>query len=108
MIGFATGRYSVLRGTKENEYGDEIDANKVVYTGILGSVVEKTKTAFDPATSRVATLRYLVGRFNHGSDIQDGDRIKDEKTGEIFVVGSISRPTNAIHKSDIVADLTLS
>jgi len=106
MMGLSTGRYSVLRGSSVNEYGDEIDGSDVASSGILGSVIERTKQVYNPDDGRVATIRYLTGRFNHNADIQDGDRIKDEKTGEIYLVASISRPTNAVMKSDIVADLT--
>lgn len=108
MLGLSTGRYTVLsRVTTTNDYGDEVegvDESSPVIT-ILGSVIERTKQVFNPDDGRVATIRFLTGRFNHNADIQDGDRIKDEKTGEIFVVESLARPTNAVMKSDIVADL---
>jgi hypothetical protein len=106
MMGLVTGTYSVLRGSSVNDYGDEIDSNTVASSGIRGSVIERTKQVFNPDDGRVATVRFLTGRFDSRADIQDGDRIKDEKTGEIFVVASLSRPTNAVVKSDIVADLT--
>jgi hypothetical protein len=105
MLGLSTGRYSVLRGSALNEYGDEIDGTGVASADILGSVIERSKQVFNPDDGRVATIRFLIGRFPSNSDIQDGDRIKDQKTGEIFVVESLARPTNAVVKSDIVADL---
>jgi hypothetical protein len=106
MLGLVTGRYSVLRGSTVNDYGDEVDSETVVSTDILGSVIERTKQVFNPDDGRVATVRFLTGRFDGRADIQDGDRIKDQKTGEVFVVASLARPTNAVVKSDIVADLT--
>jgi hypothetical protein len=107
MLGLITGRYSILRGSTQNDYGDEIDSNTVVSTGVLGSVIERTRQVFNPDDGRVATIRFLTGRFDRRADIQDGDRIKDEKTGEIFVVASLTRPTDAVVKSDIVAELTV-
>ena len=106
MMGLSTGRYTVLRGSSINEYGDEIDGDAVTSQNIQGSVIEKSRANFDPASSRVSTIRYLVGRFNSNSDIQDGDRIRDEKTLEVFVVNSVSRGSNLVHKSDVVVDLT--
>jgi hypothetical protein len=107
MLGLSTGRYIVLeRTTTVNDYGDEVEVlTEEDPTPILGSVIERTKQVFNPDDSRVATVRYLTGRFQHTADIKDGDRIKDVKTGEIFVVESLARPTNAVVKSDIVADL---
>lgn len=106
MMGLSSGRYTVIRGSAANDYGDEVDGTAIVAQDVLGSVVERTRTNFDPASSRVDTVRFLVGRFNSNADIQDGDRIKDQKTEEVFVVNSVSRGANLIHKSDVVVDLT--
>jgi hypothetical protein len=106
MMGLSTGRYSVLRGSTTNEYGDEVDGDGVASSGIRGSVIEQTTQVFNPDDGRVATIRSLIGRFPSGSDIQDGDRIMDEKTKEVFVVASLARQNNVLVKSDIVADLT--
>jgi len=108
MIGISTGRYSILRGvTTQNEYGDDVSTDAVYKSGILGSVIERTRTNFDPQSSRIVTLRQLTGRFAHGTDIQDGDRIKDEKTGIIFLVNSVSMPTSVVNKPDLILDLSL-
>lgn len=109
MNGLSTGRYDILRGTPTvNDYGDEVDATTVHLSGILGSVIERRRTVFNPDDSRVVTIRELTGRFKHGTDIQDGDRIKDTKSGEIFVVSSVYRGTSLAGKADLVLDLTLS
>lgn len=107
MMGLATGRFSVLRGSTLNDYGDEVDGTTPALSGIGGSVIERSRKVFNPADGRVSTIRELTGRFPHGTDIQDGDRIKDEKTGEIFVVAAVYRGSNAIVPSDVVTDLTL-
>lgn len=96
----------MLRGSAVNAYGDEIDGTTAVASKIVGSVIERSRKVFDPQSGRVATVRYLIGRFPSNSAIQDGDRIKDEKTGEVFVVSALNHPTNAVMKSDIVAELT--
>lgn len=108
MNALSTGRYDILRGVSEvNEYGDEIDATTVHLSNILGSVVERRRTVFNPDDSRVATIRELTGRFKHGTDIKDGDRIKDIKTGEVFVVSAVYRGTSLAGKADVVLDLSL-
>ena len=108
MLGVVTGKYTVIRGTHSiNDYGDEIEGTTVELSGVSGSVIERARKVFNPADGRVATIRELTGRFPHGTDIQDGDRVKDEKTEEIFVVSSVFRGSNAVVKSDVVVDLTL-
>ena len=108
MLGMATGTYTVLRGTASfNDYGDEVSDDAVASTGNIGAVTERRRTNFDPQSGRVATLRELTGRFSHGTDIQDGDRLKDEKTGDTFTVVSVYRGTSIAMKSDLVLDLTI-
>lgn len=106
MLGLAGSRYSIMRGSTFNEYGDEVDGSTVVHSAVLGSVVERRRTSYDPQSSRVGTYRELVGRFGHGTDIQDGDRIKDERTGDVFLVTSVYKGSNLVHKSDVVVDLS--
>ena len=108
MLGFPTGKFTILRGTPTtNDYGDQVDTQTPVQTGLSGSVIERTRSNFDPQSSRIVTLRQLTGRFGHGTDIQDGDRIKDEKTGVIYLVTSVFHPTAIVNKPDVVVDLTL-
>lgn len=107
MIGLATGTYTIIRGTTtQDEYGDETTSDDTVYTAVLGSVIERRRTAFNPVDGRVATYRELTGRFPSGTDIQDGDRIKDEKTDTVYYVSSIYHGANLVMEPDVVVDLT--
>ena len=106
MIGMATGRYSIMRGYTEDLYGDKLPNEDPIHTNILGAVTERRRVNFEPGASRVGTVRELVGRFSSGTDIEDGDRIKDEKTGEVFHVVSVYRGTNLVNKSDLIVDLS--
>lgn len=106
MMGLITGHYSIIRGvSSETEYGDEVESTDVVYTNIPGSVIEKSRTVYDPQSGRVATLRKLTGRFKFGTDIQDGDRIKDEKTEKVWVVSAVYEGTSFVAKPDLILDL---
>jgi hypothetical protein len=103
----ATGRYSVLRGTSaENEYGDEVESQDVHLTNVIGSVIEKSSKVYNPSDSRVVTVRTLTGRFAFGTDIQDGDRIKDEKTNVTYLVSSVNTSTSLVNNPDLVVELT--
>lgn len=109
MNGMATGRYSIIRGAVSvNEYGDEIEEDTVITERILGSVIEQSRTNYDPQSGRIATLRQLTGRFGSEHDIRDGDRIKDEKSNKVYVVTSVFQGTSFVGKADIVLDLSIS
>lgn len=106
MLGLSTGRYTIIRGTTtQNDYGDDETSEDVLYASVLGSVIERRRTVYNPEDGRVATLRELVGRFAHGTDIQDGDRIKDEKTDKVYTVSAVYEGSNFAMKSDVVVDL---
>ena len=109
MLGLSTGRYTIIRGTTStDEYGDEVTSEEPLYEAVQGSVSERRRTSYNPVDSRVSTFRELVGRFGYGTDIQDGDRIKDEATGTVYYVDSVYHGSNFAMKSDVVVDLTTS
>lgn len=93
------------RGTSVDEYGDEIDTPIPVITNVLGSIIEQRRTEFNPGDSRVASISFLTGRFNKRYDIQDGDTLTDEKTGETYGVQAVMKGNDPINKSDLVLDL---
>lgn len=108
MMGMATGKFSVVRGeTTLNDYGDEVEGTTVVQSNVSGSVIEQSRSVYDPQSGRVATLRKLTGRFSNGTDIRDGDRIKDEKSDKTYLVSAIFEGTSLVGKADLVLDLTL-
>lgn len=108
MMGLSTGRYNILRGTTTtNEYGDESTTDGVHKANVLGSVIEQTRQNFDPQSSRIVTIRQLTGRFAYGTDIMDGDRVVDIKSGMTYLVNSVSHPTALVNKPDVVVELSV-
>lgn len=107
MVIKATSKYSVIRGTTISEYGDEMDGDTVVYTAIRGSVVQRSKTIYSPDSGRVELVVFYTGRFPHGTDIVQGDRIKDERTNKKYVVLAANGGSDFINKSDLTLDLEI-
>lgn len=108
MNGMATGSFTVIRGVgSTNAYGDEVDTQTDHASGLRGSVIEKTSKAYNPVDSRVVTIRTYTGRFRFGTDILDGDRLRDENTGTVYVVNSVNSPSSFANKPDMVLDLSV-
>ena len=105
MLALATTRITVYRGTTTDDYGDEQDTDTPVYTGIPASIIEQSRrvTTRDNPTPRI--VRYPVGRVTAGTDIQDQDRIRDERTGAVYIVDSVSQMANPAVASDLRLDL---
>lgn len=107
MLGMPTSRYTIIRGEElTDDYGDTYVTDVPLYFGVQGSVIEKKREVFNPEDNRIAVVRILTGRFGPNTDIQDADRIKDEKSGETYLVSSVFHPqTLGGFKSDVLVDL---
>lgn len=105
MIAQANTTVAVLRGTSTDAYGDAVDTNTAVATGIPASLIEQTRrvTTRDDPTPRI--VRYTVGRVTAGTDITDQDRIKDERTNAIYIVDAVSSMNSAAVAADLRLDL---
>lgn len=105
MIARATTTLSVLRGTSTDAFGDEVDSNTAVATGIPASLTEQTRrvTTRDDPTPRV--IRYSVARVTAGTDITDQDRVMDERTGSVYIVDAVSSMNSAAVAADLRLDL---
>lgn len=105
MLAVATTTVSVLRGTATDAWGDEADANTVVRAGVQIALTEQSRrvTTRDDPTPRI--VRYAVGRVTAGTDITDQDRLRDERTGVVYIVDAVSQMTNPAVASDLRLDL---
>jgi hypothetical protein len=105
MLALATTTVTVYRGTSTDAYGDEQDTDTPVHTGIPASIVEQSRrvTTRDDPTPRI--VRYAVGRVTAGTDITDQDRLRDERTGAVYIVDAVSQMTSAAVAADVRLDL---
>jgi Mg-chelatase subunit ChlD len=105
MQAIATTRLTVLRGTTTDAYGDEQDTDTPHATGIPASLTEQSRrvTTRDDPTPRI--VRYAVARVTAGTDVQDQDRVRDERTGAIYIVDAVSSMANPAAAADLRLDL---
>lgn len=107
MYSLATTTVSILRGTSTDPvYGDTTATMTVVATGIPASIIEdrnlKTTTPGNP-TPRIT--RGYTGIVGSEVNVTDADRLKDERTGRIYVVVSVSQQAVAGLTSDTTLEL---
>lgn len=92
MIGPATTTVSILRGTAENADGDLVDNPTAVVTGVTASIRELTRLNRTEASQRSQTVRSFLIRVALRTGVQPADRIKDERTGLIYLVDWVQAP----------------
>lgn len=105
MYATPTTTVSVLRGTTTDGFGDVVDGTTVAASGIPFSLIERTRTVFVPADNRVQQIAIITGRGPATMDVAAGDRLRDERTGLLYVIDNVSSQQNPAIMPDIRLDL---
>ncbi|MCX5365943.1 hypothetical protein OG864_45415 [Streptomyces sp. NBC_00124] len=104
-MNLATTTVSILRGTTEDEFGDEADTATTLAVGIPASLIEATRTAMEPVSGTPRIIRTHVCRLPPAVDVTENDRIKDEQTNEIYIVVAVTKNSNPVLAQPLRADL---
>lgn len=107
MIARATTTVTVYRGESTDDYGDPVDSNVIVATGVPASILEQTVKAWTEVTTLPRAYRWAKMRVTRGTDIQQNDRILDERTNEIWTIVQISDRANPVRDQDLRVDLEM-
>lgn len=105
MYAIPTTTVSVLRGVSVDDLGDTVDNLTVASSGTVFSLLEQRRTVFVPATNRLQTVMIATGRGPNDMDVTTSDRIKDERTGLIYVIDNVSRVQSPVTLNDVRLDM---
>lgn len=86
MLPLANTKLSILRGTANDPYGDEIDAMVPYETDVPALLVETAESVFDPATQEPRTVRTAMCYVPPWLDVLNTDQVYDQLTGDTFMV----------------------
>lgn len=101
----ATHQVDLLRGDTTDAYGDPVDADNVVATDLPASIIEQNRRVFVPAENRMTVVRMYTGRLRPGTDVREGDRLRDRADESIYLVEAVSAPASPIGLADVRVDL---
>lgn len=81
-----------------DEWGDPIDNDTIVASGIPASLSDLSNTAYSENSTRPRVIRDGICRLSraHADQVTDNVRIRDEKTGFTWLVISVTLPNNAV------------
>lgn len=91
-----TTTIKVLRGTTVNAYDDEEDSTAVVYKNIAASISETGQFIQTMPDGTPRVIRQFSARISAKVILQDNDRIKDERTGEIYIIDNVTKSQNPV------------
>lgn len=81
-----------MRGVSVNDAGDIQDAATEVTGGIPAILAETSRIVMDPATQTPRTIRAATCKVPYWVQVDDTDQIKNQVTGDIYAIISITRP----------------
>jgi hypothetical protein len=92
MYALASTTASILRGTTTNAWGDEVDDPNaaVIATGVPVCLDVTNTNAFDPTTQQIRTIRSIHGSIQSDTDVRETDRLRDDASGVIYIVESVT------------------
>lgn len=107
MYAVATCTVSILRGTATDPvYGDPSATPTVVASGVPASITERRPPRVTtPGNPTPRVTRAYDGAVGSQADVRDSDRLRDERTGQVYVITSVSRPTAPGITPDTVLEL---
>lgn len=105
VIATPTTTVDVLRGTSIDEFGDVLDADTVVLTGIPASIIERSQRVHGPKNSEDRIVRILKARLPNGTPVLKGDRLRDA-AGTLYLIDNLYQQANPFWKQDLSLDLS--
>ena len=105
MIAVPTTTVTILGGQTESDYGDPMDSDTVIATDIPAAIVEGRQIIATESDLQARVVRYYTGRVPNGTAIDDSQKIRDERTGEVYSIDNVTAPRNAIIPQDVRLDL---
>jgi hypothetical protein len=106
MIATPTTTVSVLRGQTTDSYGDVVDSDTVVASGIPASIIERTQRVHGPKDSEDRIIRIFKLRVPRGTGLLKDDRVKDA-AGQVYIVDNVYQQANPFWSQDQSADLSI-
>ena len=103
MLAVPTTTVAIYRDSPEqtDQYGDPIDSDVPIQSGIPASLIEQTRLVDPPAGTTPRTISYVTCRVAAGTDVTGEDRIKDESTSFVYTISDVSTPQSPVHQQDM-------
>jgi hypothetical protein len=75
-----------------DEFGDPMDNEAVAASGIPMSIIIQSSRQFLPSENRMTIVHQITARVRANVPVNETSRIKDERTGEIYMIEQLVHP----------------
>lgn len=101
MLAIATGSYDVLRGSGTNVWGDDTDAATVVASAVPMALMPAGRNRSSRADGGLREVDSFTGWAPYGANLRVDDRIRDRRTGEVYVLSVLTQPRTQPFQGDL-------
>jgi len=105
VLAVPTTTITILGGATSSDYGDVLDSDTPAGAGIPASIMEGRQVVATESDQQARIIRYYTGRLPHGTVITDAQRIRDERTNEVYSIDNVTTPQNPVIPQDVRLDL---
>jgi hypothetical protein len=97
----ATTTVTLLGGVGVDRFADPIDTDEIKMEGVPASILEGGMTSRSrPADGRTDQVRSYTLRVYPNVDLKKYNRVRDERTGDVYTLDTITKPVNPVgHRS---------
>lgn len=98
----ANTRVTILRGGGTDQWGDSVEADRPVATRVPAAKMEIGRARQRDDSDVPGTVRNYRFRFYRSADVRDGDRIRDERDNQLYLVDQVVKPTVVLFAPPLV------
>ncbi|GAA3230705.1 hypothetical protein GCM10017691_23900 [Pseudonocardia petroleophila] len=100
-----TTTVTLKRGETTDEFGDAVDGNTVVASGLPCAVTQSRglgdQRSFVPSEARGGVVETFTLRFRPNVHVEEQDRVLDERQGLVYQVISVYNPQSVVGAADV-------
>lgn len=108
VINTPTTTVSVLGGAStSSEWGDPVDSPDVLpgLDKVPAAIHQQRRTIVPEGQTTPMSVRYWTGYLPHGTDVTDAQRIRDNRSGRVYLIDAVETPAHPSMPQDVQLDL---
>jgi hypothetical protein len=96
---------AVLSTTTTDGHGDVVDTATASATGVPALLLAGTKRVWLPDSGTVRQVGYWTAFVPSTTSVEVGDRVRDERSEQVYVVSGVLVPASSLTVFDAILDL---
>lgn len=106
MINTPTTTVTILGGAPtEDEWGDPVEGSDAIAAGVPCAIHEQRRIVAPEHTGAPMAVRFWTGYLPHGTAVNGAQRLRDDRTGAVYLIDHVSTPAHPGRPQDVQLDL---